>query len=161
MEQKKKELLIKDLCARQPHGVKIKCLYKPDEIYTLDYVDVNSLSIKYSFSKRKESNLEFAGEDKLIHKDKLRYKPYLRPLSSMTKKELDEFRIEFFEFDTVELMKRDNSNYAFIDLWLDEYPLYSIVDAIDWLTEHHFDCHNLIEKDLALEAPEGMYNLNN
>ena len=157
MTQEEKLLLIKDLCTRQPYGVKIQCLFKLDEIYTLNYVDLDSLSMNFSFSKRKESNLEFSGVDKLIFRGKLRYKPYLRPLSSMTDEELDEFRIKFFEFDTVELMKKNNSNYAFIDLWLDEYPLYSIVDAIDWLLKHHFDIRDLIEKGLALEAPKGMY----
>jgi hypothetical protein len=29
---------------------------------------------------------------------------------------------------------------------------------IDWLNAHHFDYRGLIEKGLALEAPEGMYN---
>ena len=29
---------------------------------------------------------------------------------------------------------------------------------IDWLNTYHFDYHGLIEKGLALEAPEGMYN---
>ena len=29
--------------------------------------------------------------------------------------------------------------------------------VIDWLLENHFDYRGLIEKGLALEAPEGMY----
>ena len=30
-------------------------------------------------------------------------------------------------------------------------------DAVDWLNAHHFDYRGLIEKGLAIEAPEGMY----
>ena len=30
---------------------------------------------------------------------------------------------------------------------------------IDWLNAHYFDYRNLIEKGLAIEAPEGMYNI--
>ena len=30
---------------------------------------------------------------------------------------------------------------------------------IDWFLEHHFDHRGLIEKGLAIEAPEGMYNV--
>ena len=30
-------------------------------------------------------------------------------------------------------------------------------DALDFALEHHLDFRNLIEKGLALEAPEGMY----
>ena len=32
-------------------------------------------------------------------------------------------------------------------------------DMIDWLIERHFDFRGLIEKGLALEAPEGMYKI--
>ena len=32
-----------------------------------------------------------------------------------------------------------------------------MAEAIDWLNAHHFDYRGLIEKGLALEAPEGMY----
>ncbi len=32
-----------------------------------------------------------------------------------------------------------------------------MVRTIDWLNAHHFDYRGLIEKGLALEAPEGMY----
>ena len=30
---------------------------------------------------------------------------------------------------------------------------------VDWLNKHHFDYRGLIEKGLALEAPEDMYNV--
>jgi hypothetical protein len=30
---------------------------------------------------------------------------------------------------------------------------------IDWLNKYHFDYRGLIEKGLAIEAPEGMYNI--
>jgi hypothetical protein len=59
-------------------------------------------------------------------------KPYLRPMSSMTEEE----RKEFFE------------------KWgLDGWN----INTFDWLNSHHFDYRGLIEKGLALEAPEGMY----
>jgi hypothetical protein len=35
-----------------------------------------------------------------------------------------------------------------------------LIIPIDWLNERYFDYRGLIEKNLALEAPEGMYNLN-
>jgi hypothetical protein len=62
-------------------------------------------------------------------------KPYLRPISSMTEEEKREYEA-FFNYDGV------------------EYP----EEYIDWLNEHYFDYRGLIEKGLALEAPEGMYN---
>ena len=62
------------------------------------------------------------------------WKPYLRSMSSMTEKEKIDYRA-FFNYDGV------------------EYP----EEYIDWLNAHHFDYRNLIEKGLALEAPEDMY----
>jgi hypothetical protein len=58
-------------------------------------------------------------------------KPYLRPMSSMTDKE---------------------KAYYFA---IDEEP----VSCIDWLNKHHFDYRGLIEKGLALEAPEDIYKI--
>ena len=56
-------------------------------------------------------------------------KPYLRPMSSMTEEEKEEAR----------------------------NLIYATVEFTDWCNEHHLDYRHLIEKDLALEAPEGMY----
>ena len=55
-------------------------------------------------------------------------KPYLRPMGSMTEEESRELG-----------------------------ELITIYDDVDWMLAHHFDVHNLIEKGLALESPEGMY----
>ena len=75
------------------------------------------------------------------------FKPYLRPMLSMTEEEKKEIRQRFcyeWEESIVELM----------------YYSIEIGDAdclIDWFLEHHFDYRGLIEKGLALEAPEDMY----
>ena len=71
------------------------------------------------------------------HKD-FYIKPYLRSMSSMTEEEVDEFT----QFDVYA-----NGEYIM--------PNYEV---IDWLNAHHFDYRGLIKKDLALEAPKGMYN---
>ena len=58
------------------------------------------------------------------------FRIYLRPMSSMTEKERK---------------------------YLQKLPFpYNFVD---WLNAHHFDYRGLIEKGLALEAPEGMYKI--
>ncbi len=54
-------------------------------------------------------------------------KPYLRPMSSMTEEE------------EITFLNKEN------------HEIY------DWLNAHHFDYRWLIEKSLALEAPEGIY----
>ena len=62
-------------------------------------------------------------------------KPYLRPMSSMTGEEKK------------------------IYMGIGSHLCGEIVakTMIDWLNEHHFDYRGLIERGLALEAPENMY----
>ena len=61
-------------------------------------------------------------------------KPYLRPMSSMTEEEIIEWNIMV-----------DNCNEPFDFCF------------VDYCNRKHFDYRGLIEKGLALEAPEGMY----
>jgi len=66
-------------------------------------------------------------------------KPYLRPMSSMTEEEMREF----------------------YEAWINDFSIPTIIsihpNEMDWLNAHYFDYRGLIEKGLALEAPEGMY----
>ena len=73
--------------------------------------------------------------------DRYKLRPYLRPMSSMT----DEERIFY--------------NNANLDGEFGYNPYFKTpaIDIIDWLNAHHFDYRGLIEKGLALEAPEDMY----
>jgi len=66
-------------------------------------------------------------------------KPYLRPMSSMTKEEINEF-----EQITDNLLDNGTSE----EIWN---------TVIDWLNAHHFDYRGLIGKGLAIEAPNDMY----
>jgi len=131
MTQEEKDLLLKDLSARLSYGVIVNASYKDGDGW-------------------KNEDRELLG----IYKDKQIYlngiyttiediKPYLRPMSSMTKEEYDQLYID-------SRVKEDS-----IDI-LD--ALANDMDAIDWLNQHHFDYRDLIEKGLALVAPEGMYN---
>ena len=65
--------------------------------------------------------------------------PYLRPMSSMTEEEREEYH------------KLCDSYYGIY---------FNSIDSIDWLNAHHFDYRDLIPKCLALEAPEDMYKKN-
>lgn len=71
-------------------------------------------------------------------------KLYLRPLSNMTEKEYEE-------------LKNISGDYGFPPLSNinDWEPNYAV---LDWLNSHFFDYRGLIEKGLALEAPEDMYS---
>ena len=59
---------------------------------------------------------------------------YLRPMSSMTEDEEREFE------ETL------------------QYTQYTL-ESYDWLLAHHFDFRGLIEKSLAIIAPERMYKI--
>ena len=119
MTQEEKQLILKDLCARLPYGV-ICNLY--------DVEDANK-----KFQLKELSNLIISA----INLECIR--PYLRPMSSMTEEEEDEYMIA----------RQKDIAEAYIHA--------TPQNAIDWLNEHHFDYRGLIEKGLALEAPEGMY----
>ena len=70
--------------------------------------------------------------------------PYLRSMSNMTEEEKAEYTSYCFEQPFLQKDKTPN--------------LGSVPMCIDWLNAHHFDYRGLIEKGLALEAPEGMYD---
>lgn len=126
MTLEEKELLLRDLCARLP--------YKP-------YVEIsdgkdwylgNLLAIEMEHDKlcgtitNSVAVFEFLPE---------RVKLYLRPFSSMTEDEFQE--------------------YASV---LNRRQPYLPTEAMDWLNKRHFDYHGLIPMGLALEAPKNMYN---
>ena len=119
MAQEDKELLLKDLCARLPYGVIAK--YKSRE-------KEGEVKITYG-------NIRYVTE--LGNGWWKECKPYLRPMSSMTKKEKKEIDALFSPIGQ---------------------ELFSL-PYVDWLNAHHFDYRGLIEKGLALEAPKDMYNL--
>ena len=119
MTQKDKELLLIDLCARLPYGVMIEGLEHP-EVMTIKHLAIISVMTVEP------------------------YKPYLRPMSSMTEEEIK----ELLNIDT----KRDIFSSRHLTWHLDG-------EVVDYLNSHHFDYRGLIEKGLAIEAPEGIYNI--
>ena len=131
MTKEDRQLLLKDLAARFPYGVVL-------DVDTTDWkAPQGHIQVKiegYGVIFKDLSlivNGSYYGDN---------YKPYLRPMSSMTEEEVVEF-----ESITEELLEHGTSE----EIW---------DTVIDWLNAHHFDHRHLIEKGLALEAPEGMYN---
>ena len=72
-------------------------------------------------------------------------KPYLRHMSSITEKEKEEILPFFSKFT-------DDTQKKVLVVRQNKMALYQ-----DWLNAHHFDYRGLIEKGLAIEAPENMY----
>lgn len=127
MTEEEKDLLLKDLCARLPYGVKIQF---ENDIFTIDYI-----SPMYQ-------------EVKLINPDRytidvLEVKPYLFPLSSMIEKEKKEYYNLCFEEE------REEREYG---EWITRVYYHNTIESIDWLNKNYFDYRGLIEKGLAIDA---------
>ena len=89
-----------------------------------------------------------------FHPNYFNCKPYLRPMSSMIEEERVEFSKLFYKWHDDELFDYIEEGVDF-SIWKHKGMSASI---FDWLNTYHFDYRGLIEKGLALEAPEGMYN---
>ena len=125
--QEEKQLLLKDLCARLPYGVKY---------YLFDIGDLNE-----KVNLKELSNLVVkAVEDGCII-------PYLRPMSSMTEDEKTQYRKTQ---DKISVQWDDYGQSI-------GYVYTSTIKTYDWLNKNHFDYRGLIPIGLAIEAPEGMY----
>ncbi len=117
-----KELLLKDLCARLPYGVKLQKTYDTNEPVELYSINLDNNTVK--FYKYKGESLTICDIGDIERFGKLRYKPYLFPLSSMN------------EEQKIELTCIIDSDYA----------------QIDWYNKNHFDYRGLIPMSLAIDA---------
>ena len=131
MIQEDKELLLKDLCARLPYGVKLQKTYDTSDPIELYLVDLGHDIIK--FYTYKGEGLTMCDVGNIERFGKLRYKPYLFPLSSMTVGQGQEFAA------TLKYLPAEE-----IDFWT--------LNTFDWCNKNHFDYRNLIGKGLAIDA---------
>lgn len=129
MTQEEKNLLIKDLCARLPYGVKIETEYFTKATLVeirknISYGACKDLLVTYDISGEKTP---YQSEERSSTISKI--KPYLFPLSSMTEEQkLEEYKLM-------------NGNYY-----------TSTVELPDWYNKNHFDYRSLIPMGLAIDA---------
>lgn len=161
MIQEEKQLLLKDLCARLPYEVKGRVYAETtnggydmngDMVFfnspfdvVLDDINTSTEEI-HVIAIGNEDTIDFI-EDQQTCADPYiidEFEPYLRPMSSMTEEERD----EYFDFRNQELQR-----VAFAEVGKET----AIAEISDWLNAHHFDYRGLIPMGLALEATEGMY----
>ena len=151
MKQEEKELLLKDLCARLSHGVIVST---PKGVGHQCSINQTIFGNEYGV------NIEATKRDN-FNDNECDIKPYLCPISSMTKKETKELFKEIgFEFTCNTCGIPAHYNYEFAEQikGIPTITNVEFVKVIDWLNAHHFDYRGLIEKGLAIEAPKGMYN---
>ena len=149
MIQEDKELLIKDLSARLPYGVKayVKNWSKFNRkyyegVYTVESIHP-SLNNILVYSER-------CSVEVIVGHDDYEIKPYLFPLSSMTDELWDK---EFMGCGITEFT-RDSFKYGCETLEFNNSNpnLLSMVRFINQLIKNHFDIYGLIPKGLALDA---------
>ena len=116
MTKEDKELLLKDLCGRLPYGVECEIRQREGWSPVLhDKLTCDTINVIQDY-------------DWYV-------KPYLRPMSSMTAEEENEYAF----------LLNDGG-------WGVSEEL--VINIIDWLNAHHFDYRGLIEKGLAIEVNE-------
>jgi hypothetical protein len=171
MTQEDKELLLKDLCARLPFHVKVSIDFEgylevlPDDEnlqypyrknlkFILDYDNktIEDISkephILYAYPCTERFAMLRGYTYELDYGVPVEFiKPYLRPMSSMTEEEKEDIKP------------------LFLQVWTDDNKRLLVVRQnkmakyLNYLYSHHLDFCNLIPKNLALEAPEDMYNI--
>ena len=136
MTREDKQLLLITLCSMLPYGVRAKfCDGVKEETDDVWDIDMFSGAINADYI------IDYV-------------KPYLRPMSSMTDEEKEELQslCDGIEIDD------DGNHFHYTTIYSDVESFRGVdFGAIDWLNAHHFDYRGLIEKGLALEAPEDMY----
>ena len=127
MTKEDKELLLKDLSARLAYGVKGLALGGKDD--------------RISAFVPGEYPWVRTATGLVCHLDNGQFKPYLRPMSSMT----DEEANQYYKIRTGEDRKK---------------PIGELdAELFDFYHKNHIDYRGLIKKGLALEAPDGMYSV--
>lgn len=122
MTQQDRDLLLKDLCARLPYGVKVKVTPVP-ELKHLSY-DAKLFNI----NTNNIIGIIIDDNSKYIPHNIEEIKPYLFPLSSMTEEQ-----------------KKDLAKFVANGVY-DENIVY------DWYNKNHFDYRGLIPMGLAKDA---------
>lgn len=147
MNEKEKDMLIKDICARIPYNVVGKCEIDAsydtpfDTIYQTHKFD----AVVYGLNEDlllvtpliKESDEQtFAEEEVADGVSILDFKPYLFPMSSMT----EEQKVIYGDLCYSVIQSLANNMQSELN------------ELINWLNANHFDYRGLIEKGLAIDA---------
>ena len=138
MTQTKKDLLLKDLCARLPYFTKVQIKNK---IVVLDSIcDDDGYHFNFIGEDREGVNIE-------------EIKPYLFPLSSMTeeqKKEISKRYNYYNPYQSCVLITDHRQGY-----WDNDDNSCNLQDYLwleDWFNKNHFDYRGLIPIGAAIDA---------
>lgn len=150
MTQEEKQLLLMDLCARLPYGVKCKIRYTFNNETTFGEdveAEEDDVLVKIDMQS-KSAYFDWYGDFISIEDAK----PYLRLMSSMTDEEYKEYdkATDLDVADSAETLRENLKAKTRV-------RISKCYHGTDWLNAHHFDYRGLIPMGLALEASEEMY----
>lgn len=131
MKQEDKDLLLRDLCARLPYGVKGNYQNSDDAL-------LRKVTIVYRYLE--PNGMVMTGD----------IKPYLFPISSMSREQKEELENLGWYFDNFEIHNVNECLGTYR-----EYVSHSdCFVLIDWFNKNHFDYRGLIPMGLAIDATE-------
>ena len=141
MTEQDKQLLLEDLCARLPYGVKIHYSRSTNTQFDEEIDDI-MIGINTS--------IQCVETDEASWLSLERIKPYLRPISSMTEEERlelsmltnDEFK--FYLYTNEPIIMCSGKDYNYLNGLL----------ILDWLNKNMFDYRGLIPKGRAIAVTE-------
>lgn len=131
MKQEYKELL-RYLSMALPYGLKLKKYNEDNSAVELYSINLEHEAIQYW--SYKSGSLQIGSYGHLIRYDKLQFKPYLRPISSMTEEEMDAYA----------------NTGSFLYANGIPYNLVYTTEGLIFLLNNHFDIFGLIPKGLAI-----------
>ena len=150
MTQADKKLLLKDLCARLPYGVKVKLLN--EDILRYDYSSeeggfingIENINDGLFIIKCRKDGYVLSYDE---------FKPYLLPLSSITETLEELNTIGFFKYcDTIANVSHLESKNGISEEIYTYIDIESISGLMNFFHSHHIDYRGLIEKGLAIDA---------
>lgn len=133
MDYKEELLFFEDLCGRIPYGLYVSANNKKGVLLG---------TIGYKSSVIVGFDVDIKG----VYTRLEDIKPYLRKLSSMTDEEKSELQLMGFRYENGYIINEDANIES------------KCSDIIRFLNSKHLDYRGMIDKDLALEATEDMYN---
>ena len=134
MTQENKDLLLKDLCARLPYGVKGSVRRNDHNNRKCEFVATIDGKLYDRFAVFQESWY-----------DNVTIKPYLFPLSSMNEEQKEEL-LNYIQCDIIVT----HQEIDFIDY--SDYRMENWEKLFNWLNKNHFDYKGLIPMGLAIDA---------
>lgn len=154
MSQEDKKLLIEDLCCRLQFN--LICQY--DRILPKGYETNHPEISGILYSIKKEDDVFYFNISGTLCQI-ADFKPFLRSISKMTEDECK----KLFEILSIDTNSETDwikiNDIGVLRLFTETGKDFNeIANAISYLNEHMIDYRFLIDKGLALEASEGMYN---